>query len=62
LSRLDERGVRVVTDVGCGMRWTLRRHKTNDVATDGEVVWSWHPDAGVKLAKTLARLAGDGDY
>jgi hypothetical protein len=28
--------------------------------TDGEVVWSWLPDAGVKLAKTLTRLAGDG--
>jgi hypothetical protein len=28
--------------------------------TYGEVVWSWRPDAGAKLAKTLSRLAGDG--
>src|SRR5262245_51911217 len=35
-----------------GTRWTLQRHETNDVATDGEVVWSWPPDAEVKLAKT----------
>jgi hypothetical protein len=27
---------------------------------DGEVVWSWRPDAGAKLAKTLTCLAGDG--
>jgi hypothetical protein len=27
---------------------------------EGEVVWSWRPDAGAKLAKTLMRLAGDG--
>src|ERR1700733_11287350 len=32
------------------MRWTWRRHKTNDAFTDGEVVWSWHPDADAKLA------------
>ena len=24
--------------------------ETNDVVADGEVVWSWRPDAGVKLA------------
>jgi hypothetical protein len=29
-SRPDERGVRVVTDVGCGMRWMRRRQETND--------------------------------
>jgi hypothetical protein len=27
---------------------------------DGEVVWSWPPDAEAKLAKTLTHLAGDG--
>jgi len=27
---------------------------------DGEVVWSWRSDAGVKLAKMLTRLADDG--
>jgi hypothetical protein len=29
---------------------------------DGEVVWSWLPDAGAKLAKTHSCLAGDGGY
>jgi hypothetical protein len=29
---------------------------------DGEVVWFWRPDAGAKLANTLACLAGDGGY
>ena len=42
----------VVTDVGSGMRWT-RQHQarkcwTKDADADGEVVWSWRPDAGVK--------------
>jgi hypothetical protein len=35
-------------------------HETNEMIADGEVVWSWRPDAGAKLAKTLTRLAGDG--
>jgi hypothetical protein len=30
----------IVTDVGCGMRWTRRRRKTGDAKADGEVVWS----------------------
>ena len=34
--------------------------RTNDAMADGEVVWSWRSDAGVKLAKTLMRLADDG--
>jgi hypothetical protein len=24
---------------------------TNGVLADGKIVWSWHPDAGVKLAE-----------
>jgi hypothetical protein len=36
-------------------------HETNDAIADGEVVWSWRPDAGAKFAKTrFARPAGDG--
>jgi len=35
-------------------------HETNDVIADGEVAWSWRPDAGVKSAKMLPLLAGDG--
>jgi hypothetical protein len=35
--------------------------RTNGISADGEVVWSWRPDAGAKFAKTrFARLAGDG--
>jgi hypothetical protein len=25
--------------------------KTNALDADGEVVWSWHPDAGVKFVE-----------
>jgi hypothetical protein len=39
----------IVTNVGRGMRWTRRHQKTNDVGADGEVVWFWRPDAGVKF-------------
>jgi hypothetical protein len=34
--------------------------QTNAGIADGEVVWSWRPDAGAKFVKTLARLTGDG--
>jgi hypothetical protein len=37
-----------------GVRLTRARN------ADGEVVASWHPDAGVKLATMLAHRAGDG--
>src|SRR5689334_1635101 len=33
--------------------------KTSGESTDGEGVWSWPPDAGVKLARSFA---GDGGY
>ncbi|SRR6266851_1089303 len=45
---------------GCDGRGSVRRAKcarTNDAFADGEVVWSWRPDAGVKLAE---RSADDG--
>ena len=60
------RGVRVVTNVGPRIRWTLCcqvrfKTQTNDRAADGEVVWFWRSDAGAKPVKTLStRLAGDG--
>jgi hypothetical protein len=57
-SRLDQRGVRVVTDVGCGMRWTLWRRKTSGAIADGEDVWSWRPDAGAKVCG--GHLRNDG--
>src|ERR1700689_2493834 len=40
-----------------GMRWTLMVLLTKAFEADGEAVWSWHLDAGVKLA---LRSAGDG--
>jgi hypothetical protein len=50
---------------GAGLRWTrgaVRNSLRGRAAllADGQAVWSWRPDAGAKLAKTLARLAGDG--
>jgi hypothetical protein len=42
----------------CGLRWTLRRqvipHRTKTPAADGEVVWSWRRDRGVKPARSIA--------
>src|ERR1700731_1434987 len=39
------------------MRWTRRRRMTNAVVADGEAVWSWRPDAGVKFLRS--KLLGD---
>ena len=52
------RGVRVVTDVERGMRWTRACLKTIGARTDGEVVWSWPPDAEVKLRGDVPRDDG----
>ncbi len=40
------------------MRWTLAALQTNGATADGEVVWSWRPDAGVKLAGVSANDGG----
>ena len=40
------------------MRWTRRSRQTNVILADGEVVWSWPPDAEAKLARD--DLADDG--
>jgi hypothetical protein len=32
------------------MRWTRKLRLTSAADVDGEVVWFWRPDAGVKLA------------
>jgi hypothetical protein len=42
-------------DTWCGMRWTRRYRLTSDANADGKAVWSWHPDAGVKLADVCRR-------
>ena len=60
-SRLDAEGrIAIVTTREAGMRWTLWRRvrvlRADDGAeVDGEVVWSWHPDAGAKSATTFRR-------
>jgi hypothetical protein len=41
------------------MRWTRELRLTSVAQADGEVVWSWRPDAGAKFARSKL-LAGDG--
>ncbi|MGZ5875369.1 MAG: hypothetical protein ACXWKP_25050, partial [Bradyrhizobium sp.] len=60
--------IAIVTDVGNGMRWTQAARLTSAPGADGEVVWSWRPDAGVKSAEaapqaTVANKPGHrGDH
>src|SRR6202171_6857177 len=35
------------------MRWTRQPRLTSVADADGEVVWSWRPDAGVKLCGAI---------
>jgi hypothetical protein len=48
----------IVTNVGCGMRWTCGPQLTNAAGTDGEGVWSWSPDA--EINPLGSRAGGDG--
>ena len=52
--RSGMRGVRVVTNVGQGMRWAQpvawHDHADEQSAAHGEIVWSWSPGAETKLA------------
>jgi len=50
-SRLDEKGVTRRHERGDGMRWTRMRQQTTGVCADGEAVWFWRPDAGLKFGK-----------
>jgi hypothetical protein len=45
----------VVTKRWRGMRWTQAAHGRMRQLVDGEVVWSWHRDAGVKLMETFRK-------
>jgi hypothetical protein len=60
-------GSRVVERaVGCGGRDSvgaqLVLRETNGVVADGEVVWSWRPDAGAKFfARRSSRERGTGE-
>ena len=49
-SRLGKRGVRVVTNVGRDAVDAGSVARRAAVRADGEVVWSWRPDAGAKVA------------
>jgi hypothetical protein len=53
----SEGRIAIVTDVERGMRWTRQRRalfaRTNGADADGEVVWSWPPDAEAKFAMML---------
>ena len=39
----------IVTKRWRGMRWTQAVSNDDDTDADGKAVWSWRPDAGVKL-------------
>src|ERR1700744_218296 len=43
------------------MRWTRLCRTTSGADADGEIVWSWPPDAEVKLRQTCV-LRDDGGY
>src|SRR5215510_1302725 len=46
---------------GCGGRDDVSAQffaRTTDISADGEVVWSWHPDADAKRAERSARDGG----
>ena len=43
-----------------GMRWTRRSVRRALAVADGEAVWFWRPEAGVKFARTPTRRADDG--
>ena len=50
LSRLDKRGVRVVTNAGWDAVDAVGVARRAALEADGEVAWSWRPDAGAKFA------------
>jgi hypothetical protein len=54
------RGVSRSSRTRDGMRWTLAARLTKALIADGEVVWSWRLDAGVKFLRSKL-LRGDGD-
>src|SRR6476620_4669000 len=40
IPRPQEGRIAIVTDVGCGMRWTRQCRKTNGAEAYGKIVWS----------------------
>jgi hypothetical protein len=51
---MDAVGVARVNDGGAVSRERLFKRRTSDAGADGEVVWSWRPDAGAKLCEMRA--------
>jgi hypothetical protein len=58
-SRPDERGVRVVTDVGCGMRWTRRCVRRTRRSRTAKPCGPDAPTLAFKLATMLAHHESD---
>ncbi len=54
-----KRGVRVVTNVERGMRWTRSGRQTSGAGADGEVVWVLAPRRWGQVCE-IDDLAGDG--
>jgi hypothetical protein len=40
-------------DTWCGLRWTRAARQANAARADGKGVWSWSPDAGIKLIEMI---------
>ena len=59
-SHPQEERIAIVTDVGCGMRWTRLCARRAQPDADGQVAWSRSPDAGINPYGSKAR--GDGGY
>ena len=58
-SRLDKRGVRVVTNAGRDAVDAVGVARRAALEAEGEVVWSWRPDAGAKFLRSKL-LRSDG--
>jgi hypothetical protein len=58
-ARLTRQGALRTSRTRGGMRWTRKLRRTSAAEADGEVVWSWRRDAGVKFVRSKL-LAGDG--
>ena len=50
------RGAYASSRTWSGMRWTRQWRKTSGTEADGEVVWSWRPDAGAKVRRVTCEM------
>ena len=58
-SRLVKGRIAIVTNAGRDAVAATERETSAPLA-DGEAVWFWRPEAGVKFARTPTRRADDG--